>query len=38
MKATCEVEVRVPSGITVGARVFAPAGVTDEPGTPFAVT
>lgn len=37
MKATCEVEVRVPSGITVGARVFAPAGVTDEPGTPFAV-
>ena len=37
MKATCEVGVRVPSGITVGARVFAPAGVTDEPGTPFAV-
>ena len=37
MKATCEVEVRVPSGITVGARVFAPAGVIDEPGTPFAV-
>lgn len=38
MQTTCEVEVPVPSGATAHVRVLAPAGVKDEPGTPFAVT
>ena len=35
---TCRVDVPMADGATVAAFVYAPAGVRDEPGTPFAVT
>lgn len=35
---TCTVEVPMADGARVAAFVYAPEGVADEPGTPFAVT
>ena len=38
LEPSCGAEVRVPSGAVATVCVYAPAGVIDAPGTPFAVT
>ena len=37
MDPTCETVLDAPDGAPVRVSVWAPAGVADEPGTPFGV-